>query len=106
MLGALRIVPSRQLSAGQVLVADSSVVRLKRRPVYELEIVRNAKLDGWDVYLRKGLQVLVKSADTKGLIFIDAISTELASINSDGPLAKLAGTVNEDGQIETHPNTA
>ena len=80
MLGALRIVPSRQLSAGQVLVADSSVVRLKRRPVYELEIVRNAKQDGWDVYLRGAIQTLVKTPDKKGLIWIASLSAAITAI--------------------------
>ena len=102
----VRIIPDGNVSSGDMLLADTSAVTIKERPTYELEIVRNAKLDGWDVYLRKGLQVLVKSADTKGLIFIDAISTELASVTAEGPLTKLAGTVNDDGQIETHPNTA
>ena len=101
----VRIIPDSNVSSGDMLLADTSAVTIKERPTYELEIVRNAKLDGWDVYLRKGLQVLVKSADTKGLIFIDAISTELASVTAEGPLTKLAGTVNDDGQIETHPNT-
>lgn len=101
----VRIIPDGNVSSGDMLLADTSAVTIKERPTYELEIVRNAKHDGWDVYLRKGLQVLVKSADTKGLIFIDAISTELASVTAEGPLTKLAGTVNDDGQIETHPNT-
>ena len=80
MLGALRILPSRQLVSGKVLVADLSVVRLKERPTYELEIVRNAKLDGWDVYLRKSLQTLVKGPDKKGLIWIDSLSAAITAI--------------------------
>lgn len=108
----VRIYPSSEVSSGDMLLADTSCVTIKERPTYELEIVRNAKLDGWDVYLRKSLQVLVKSADTKGLIFIDAISTELAAITAEGALTtiaagvdKLADTVNESDQIETHANT-
>ena len=80
MLGALRIVPSRQLSAGEVLVADSSVVKLKKRPVYELEIVRNAKQDGWDVYLRGAIQTLVKGPDKKGLIWIADLDAAITAI--------------------------
>ena len=89
-----------------MLLADTAAVQIKVRPTYELEIVRNAKLDGWDVYLRSSLQTLVPTADKKGLIFIDAISTEIAAVTAPGSLAKLASTVNSDGQIETHPNTA
>ena len=101
----VRIFPDANISSGDMLLADTAAVQIKTRPVYELEIVRNAKLDGWDVYLRGSLQTLVPSADQKGLIFIDAISTELASVTTPGPLATLASTVNDDGQIETHPNT-
>lgn len=80
MLGALRVVPSRQLTAGQVLVADLSVIKVKTRPTYELEIVRNAKQDGWDVYLRKSIQTLVKTPDKKGLIWIASLATAIAAI--------------------------
>jgi|GEM_PF-2567789 len=80
MLGALRIIPSRQLTSGQVLVADTSVVKIKQRPTYELEIVRNARQDGWDVYLRKAIQTLVKTPDKKGLIWISSLSTAITAI--------------------------
>ena len=80
MLGALRIVPSRQLTAGQVLVADLSVIKVKQRPTYELEIVRNAKQDGWDVYLRKSIQTQVKGPDKKGLIWIADLSAAITAI--------------------------
>lgn len=80
MLGALRILPSRQLTAGQVLVADTSVIKVKQRPVYELEIVRNAKQDGWDVYLRKSIQTQVKTPDKKGLIWIASLATAISAI--------------------------
>ena len=80
MLGALRIVPSRQLTAGQVLAADTSVIKVKQRPTYELEIVRNAKQDGWDVYLRKSIQTLVKTPDKKGLIWIASLATAITAI--------------------------
>ena len=119
MLGALQIIPTAQVTADTMLLADSSVVKIKERPTYELEIVRNAKLDGWDVYLRKSLQVLVKTPDKKGLIWVSSIASAITAINSAGPASalntnvaaiktginKLAGAVNESDQIETHPNT-
>lgn len=80
MLGALRIVPSRQLSAGEVLVADLSVIKVKQRPTYELEIVRNAKQDGWDVFLRKSIQTQVKTPDKKGLIWIASTATAISAL--------------------------
>ena len=101
----VRIIPDGNVSSGDMLLADTSAVTIKERPTYELEIVRNAKLDGWDVYLRKGLQVLVKDADKKGLIFIDAISTELASINTDGPVKALAGVMDDVHDETNHAIT-
>lgn len=91
----VRIYPDSNVSAGDMLLADTSAVSIKVRPTFELEIVRNAKYDGWDVYLRMSLQTVVKTADKKGLIFIDAISTELASINTDGPVKALAGVMDD-----------
>lgn len=91
----VRIYPDSNVSSGDMLLADTSAVSIKERPTYELEIVRNAKYDGWDVYLRKSIQTIVKTADKKGLIFIDAISTELASINTDGPVKALAGVMDD-----------
>lgn len=96
----VRIFPDGNISSGDMLLADTSVVQIKVRPVYELEIVRNAKLDGWDVYLRGSLQTLVPSADQKGLIFIDAISTEIASVNTAGPLKAVA-----DVMTDVHDDT-
>ena len=96
----VRIFPDSNISSGDMLLADTAAVQIKTRPVYELEIVRNAKLDGWDVYLRGSLQTLVPSADQKGLIFIDAISTELASVNTAGPLKAVA-----DVMTDVHDDT-
>lgn len=80
MLGALRVLPSRQLTAGQVLVADTSVIKVKQRPTYELEIVRNAKQDGWDVYLRKSIQTQVKTPDKKGIIWVASLSDAITAL--------------------------
>ena len=115
----VRVLATSQVDSGKMFLADTSVVKIKERPTYELEIVRNAKLDGWDVYLRKSIQTLVKGPDKKGLIWVNSISTAISSITTPGSLAgiadaaddiktaaeKLAGAVNESNQIETHPNT-
>lgn len=98
----VRIFPDANISSGDMLLADTTAVQIKVRPVYELEIVRNAKLDGWDVYLRGSLQTLVPSSDQKGLIFIDAISTEIAAVTTPGNMSKIAGTVDATaGAIKT-----
>lgn len=84
-----RIVPSSAMTADTMLLADIRVCRIKERPVYELEIVRNAKLDGWDVYVRKGLQLVVKNPDKKGVIWVASIATAVSAIDSG------AGTLGE-----------
>ena len=102
MLGALQIVPTAQVSSDTMLLADSSVVKIKERPTYELEIVRNAKLDGWDVYLRKSLQVLVKTPDKKGLIWVSSIASAITAINQAGPASGIVSNLNS---IKTSAST-
>lgn len=81
LLGGLRILPTTRLTAGQMLFIDSTVVRLKERPVWELEIVRNAAKDGWDVYVRKALQTLVKGNDVNGVIWVASVATAITAID-------------------------
>ena len=104
-LNGVSIVATSKLSAGEILLVETGIVRIKERPTWELEIVRNAKLDGWDVYVRKSVQTLVKSNDKKGVIYVDDFEDAIEDITEPGGIAKLAGAVNDDGQIETHPNT-
>ena len=80
MIGSTRIIPTTKLTTGQMLLADSSIVRIKERPTWELEIVRNAQLDGWDVYVRKSVQTLVKTNDKKGVIWVASTATAIAAI--------------------------
>ena len=93
-----RIVPSSAMTADTMLLADISVCRVKERPVYELEIVRNSKLDGWDVYVRKGLQLVVKAPDKKGVIWVASIETAIAAINTD--TGSLADVVTKLGAVK------
>ena len=76
----VRILPSYQMDDDTMLLVDASVVKIKERPTYELEIVRNAKQDGWDVYLRKGAQVQVKGPDKKGLIWVASVEAAVTAI--------------------------
>ena len=105
LLRGVQILPTSKLSSGELLLVEAGVVRIKERPTWELEIVRNAKLDGWDVYVRKSAQVLVKANDKKGVIYVASVATAIAAITEPSGISKLAGAVNDDGQIETHPNT-
>ena len=80
ILGGLRILPTVRLNAGEMMLIDSSAVRIKERPVWELEIVRNSAKDGWDVYVRKALQVLIKSNDTDGVIWVEDVADAIEAI--------------------------
>ena len=102
MLNGVRVIPSAKLTSASLdlVLADSSVVRIKERPVWEMEIVRNASKDGWDVYLRKAIQVLVKANDVYGVIKVESASTAISSITTTSPIATIASTVN-NGAIKT-----
>ena len=70
MLGGIRIFPSNAVGEKEMLIADSRCARVLRRPSYELEITRDADLDGWKVNVRKAAQTKVKAAHKLGLIYV------------------------------------
>lgn len=80
MLGVVRVVTSDQLGATEILVADSSCVEIVDRGEYEMELERVAGKDGWNVWLRKALQVKVPTAEKKGVIYVANVTTALAAI--------------------------
>ena len=81
-IGQVRVLPSANVGASEMVVLDSNCAHVKRQPVYELEIVRNAKQDGWDVYVRRGVQLLSKSAEKKGIIYVSSIAAAITAITS------------------------
>ena len=70
MFGGVRVFPSAVVEEAEMLIADSRCARILRRPSLELEITRDADLDGWKVNVRKAAQTKVKSAHKKGLIYV------------------------------------
>jgi HK97 family phage prohead protease len=68
--GPVRVLPSAAIGANEILVADSRCARILRRPSVEIEITRDADLDGWKVNVRKAAQTKVKEAHKKGLIYV------------------------------------
>lgn len=70
MFGQVRILPSAVVGENEILVADSRCAKVLRRPSIEVEITRDADLDGWKVNLRKSAQTKVKTAHKKGLIYV------------------------------------
>ena len=70
MFGGVRVFPSAVVEEAEMLIADSRCARILRRPSLELEITRDADLDGWKVNVRKAAQTKVKAAHKKGLIYV------------------------------------
>lgn len=80
MFGPVRVLPSAAVADAEILVADSRCAKVLRRPSIEVEITRDADLDGWKVNVRKSAQTKVKAAHKKGLIYVANKATALASI--------------------------
>jgi HK97 family phage prohead protease/HK97 family phage major capsid protein len=70
MFNCVRILPSAAIGVNEILVADSRCARVLRRPSIEVEITRDADLDGWKVNVRKAAQTKVKAAHKLGLIYV------------------------------------
>ncbi len=107
MMGGLRIVPTARLADGSAIVMDTNCVEVYGGNSYELEFQRNPLYDAYDVYFRKAAQVKVAATRKAGIQYIAAMATSIAALG-DGvanPLSVLASTVNDDKQVETHPNT-
>lgn len=80
MFGPVRVLPSASIGEKEILVADSRCARVLRRPSIEIEITRDADLDGWKVNVRKAAQTKVKKAHKKGLIYVADKDTAIAAI--------------------------
>jgi HK97 family phage major capsid protein len=70
MFAGVRILPSAVMGETEMLIADSRCARVLRRPSIEVEITRDADLDGWKVNVRKSAQTKVKAAHKLGLIYV------------------------------------
>jgi Phage capsid family. len=82
-IGQVKVIPSVDLGATEAVVADTNAIKIKKRPVYELEIVRNAAKDGFDVYVRRAYQVVIKSGDKGGVIYVANTTTAITSITAE-----------------------
>ena len=80
MFNGVRILPSAAIGADEILVADSRCARVLRRPSIEVEITRDADLDGWKVNVRKAAQTKVKAAHKKGLIYVTNKTAAITAI--------------------------
>ena len=82
ILGGLRVYPTAHLSAGEVIVADSTCVEVYAGNSYELEFDRNAAYDGYNVYFRKAAQVKIPTPKAKGVIYVASVTTAIAALNA------------------------
>lgn len=80
MFGPVRVLPSAVVGDTEMLVADSRCARILRRPSVEVEITRDADLDGWKVNVRKSAQTKVKAAHKKGLIYVADTTAAITAI--------------------------
>ena len=79
--GPVRVLPSAVVGEKEIFVADSRCARVLRRPSVEIEITRDADLDGWKVNVRKAVQTKVKKAHKKGIIYVADKTTAISAIN-------------------------
>ena len=93
LLGGIRVYPTSRLSSGEIYVVDTNCVEVYAGNSFELEFIRNGAYDAYDVYFRKAIQVKVTTPGKKGVIYVAAAATAQAAINTPGPVAALAGTV-------------
>lgn len=80
MLGQVKIVLTDQLSATEIVVADTSCVAIIDKGEYEMELERLAGKDGWRVWLRKSFQIQVPTSETKGVIYVANTTTAIAAL--------------------------
>ena len=80
MLGQVKIVLTDQLSATEIVVADTSCVAIIDKGEYEMELERLAGKDGWRVWLRKSFQIQVPTSEKKGVIYVANTTTAIAAI--------------------------
>lgn len=80
MLGQVKIVLTDQLSATEIVVADTSCVAIIDKGEYEMELERLAGKDGWRVWLRKSFQIQVPTSEKKGVIYVANITTAIAAL--------------------------
>ena len=81
MFGQVRVLPSAAVADGEILIADSRCARVLRRPSVEVEITRDADLDGWKVNVRKSAQTKVKTAHKGGLIYVADKTAAITAIS-------------------------
>ena len=77
-----KVVRTNKLTAGTLLVADSTVFDLYEKLGFEIEIERVASTDSYVMYLRWRGQLVVPSNKKKGVIYVSNIASALAALTA------------------------
>ena len=83
MLGQVQVIPTVELGASELVVCDDTCVEIYERGNYELELERVAGKDGYNVWLRKAIQVKVPAAEKKGVVYVANVATAISAITAD-----------------------
>ena len=77
-----KVVRTNKMTAGTLLVADSTVFDLYEKLGFEIEIERVASTDSYVMYLRWRGQVVVPASKKKAVIYVSNIGTAIAAITA------------------------
>lgn len=80
MLGQVQVVSTTEMAANELLVAERACVEIDEKGEYELELERVAGKDGWNVWLRKPMQVKVPTSEKKGVIYVSDIAAAITGL--------------------------
>lgn len=101
----LPVYETANISAGELLVSDTSTWQLYQKGAIEVEIDRAASTDSYVLYLRWRGNFVVSTEDKKGNIYVASIPTAIAAIGVDTPLAVTASISNTELDVNI-TNTA
>ena len=77
-----KVVRTNKMTAGSLIVADSTVFDLYEKLGFEIEIERVASTDSYVMYLRWRGQVVVPASKKKAVIYVSNIGTAIAAITA------------------------
>ena len=93
MLDNIRIFPTTHISAGELIVLDSSVYKPYAGNSYEIEGVRDADTDKWKFYFRKRAQAKFTTPGKKGMVYVSSVSTAIAALLEESNVDRIADAV-------------
>jgi len=89
-----RVVTTSKMTAGSLIVADTSIWDLYEKLGFEIEIERVASTDSYVMYLRWRGQMVTPSNKKKGAVYVASIATALAAITKGSGSGSGSGSGN------------